>query len=38
MTIIPPMPVEDVAREVLHHAWKQLPADVAQRNVSYQGQ
>jgi hypothetical protein len=38
MTIIPPMPVEDVAREVLHHAWKQLPPEVAQRSVSYQAQ
>lgn len=38
MTIIPPMPVQDVEREVLHHAWKQLPAEVAQRNVSYQTQ
>jgi thymidylate kinase len=38
MTIIPPMPVQDVEREVLRHAWKQLPAEVVQRNVSYQTQ
>jgi len=38
MTIIPPMPVKDVEREVLHQAMKQLPAEVAQRNVSYQAQ
>jgi thymidylate kinase len=38
MTIIPPMPVQDVAREVVHHAWQLLPAGVAQRNVSYQAQ
>jgi thymidylate kinase len=38
MTIIPPMPVQDVAREVLHHALQQLPAEATQRNISYQGQ
>jgi thymidylate kinase len=38
MTVIPPMPVQDVEREVLYYAWKQLPAQVAQGNVSYQAQ
>jgi thymidylate kinase len=38
MTIIPPMPVEDVGREVLHHAWKQLPAEIAERSAWCQAQ
>jgi thymidylate kinase len=38
MTIIAPMPVQDVAREVLHHAMKQLPTEVARRSISYQAQ
>ena len=34
MTVIPPMSVQDVEREVLQHALKQLPADTLQSELS----
>ena len=34
MTIIPPMPVQDVEREVLQHALQQLPAGSIQSDLS----
>jgi hypothetical protein len=34
MTIIPPMPVQDVEREVLKHALEQLPTDFIQSELS----
>jgi hypothetical protein len=36
MTVIPPMPVQDVAREVLRHAQEQLPHVKLQNELSAQ--